>query len=453
MDASPGDPDQTPPPSEGMDLGGVTPSRAVRGSGSKPANIWEPPTPEELEKEFAQYKILDLLGRGGMGAVYKGWQMSLDRDVAIKILPPDVDDADAQFAERFKHEARTMAKMKHPAIVSVYDFGETSDGLLYIVMEFVEGTDVAQMMKSQGRLTAEYALAITAHVCDALQYAHTHGVIHRDIKPANIMMNMEGAVKVADFGLAKGSDAGQSGLTKTNMAMGTPDYVAPEALIAGVLVDHRADLYAVGVMLYQMLTGEIPRGMFKMPSQKVGSDPRFDAIIRRAMEQEREERYQSAQEIRRDLDVILSTPHVQVKEAAIRQQSAAMRKPGVRGPQSRSDGTPAVAQGERAREGRSAAVPKKSGAGMIGGIAAAAAVIAVGAFFALKKPRPADVSVSTRQRDCRRFRLRWRRQNRASCPPMAPGWICCRCWRCRCPCRAVPIAKWVTGRWKAARWP
>ena len=219
---------------------------------------WQPPELESLQEMLSGYEILSLLGRGGMGAVYKARQKSLDRLVAIKILPQDVGDSDLQFVERFKNEARTMAKMNHPGIVSVYDFGETSAGQLYIVMEFVEGTDVARMISSQGRLSSEYVLAITAHVCDALSYAHAHGVIHRDIKPANILINTEGAVKVADFGLAKDHDPNLTALTKTNMTLGTPDFVAPEALMAGVPLDGRADLYAVGVMLYQMLSLSAP---------------------------------------------------------------------------------------------------------------------------------------------------------------------------------------------------
>ncbi len=254
------------------------------------------------------YTFDSLLGAGGMGAVYRAVQTSLDRTVAIKVLPGDLlDDDEANFVERFKNEARTMARMNHPNIVNVFDFGETSTGLLYFVMEFVDGTDVAQMIAAQGRLPEDYALAITAHVCDALAYAHARGVVHRDIKPANILVNREGEIKVADFGLAKQHDGG-GGLTKSNMAMGTPDFVAPEALVSGMDVDGRADLYAVGVMLYNMLTGEIPRGRWLMPGEKHGSDPRFDDIIARAMESDRDERYQSATEIRSALDQILTSP-------------------------------------------------------------------------------------------------------------------------------------------------
>ncbi len=273
-----------------------------------------------------QYDQWAMIGCGGMGAVYKARQISLDRLVAIKVLPPQVADDEAEYIDRFKNEARTMAKMNHPAIVAVYDFGETSDELLYIVMEYIDGTDVAKMIQAQGKLPVDHALSITAHVCDALAYAHEHGVIHRDIKPANILINMEGAVKVADFGLASVHDpAGTHGMTKDGMTLGTPDYVAPEVLIIGMPVDGRADLYAVGVMLYNMLTGRIPQGSFQMPSQRVGCDTRYDAIVRKAMENDVDRRYQTSREIRRDLDQILTVPIA--KEKPARQAAPAGMQP------------------------------------------------------------------------------------------------------------------------------
>ncbi len=272
---------------------------------------WEPPSAAELQALMPGYTVEGLLGRGGMGAVYKGVQINLDRVVAIKILPPGVEREDPSFADRFKNEARLMAKLNHPAVVAVYDFGTTSAGQLYFVMEFVDGTDVHQMIVTQEKLPAEHALAITAHVCDALGAAHEMGIVHRDIKPANILINMRGQVKVADFGLAKVDTPDQHGLTKTGFAMGTPDFVAPEALMLGSQVDGRADIYAVGVMLYQMLTGEVPRGAFKPASHRVqGLDPRFDGIITKALQMDRAERQQSAQELRQELDVILTTPLV-----------------------------------------------------------------------------------------------------------------------------------------------
>ena len=275
---------------------------------------WLPPTPEELQALLPQYEITMLIGRGGMGAVYRGKQVHLDRAVAIKILPPGLDETDSTFSERFRNEALAMAKLNHPGLVAVYDFGKTRNGMLYIVMEFVDGTDVAHMMAQKGRLSSDHAMAITAHVCDALKYAHERGIVHRDIKPANIMVGYDGVVKVADFGLAKTSQSGQStGLTQSGLAMGTMHYIAPEALTLGTSVDQRADIYAMGVMLYHMLTGGLPHGMFELPSLQVpGLDPRYDAIISRAMRNDRDRRYQSVVELRHDLDAILTRPVTQV---------------------------------------------------------------------------------------------------------------------------------------------
>ncbi len=363
---------------------------------------WMAPSAEQLATLLPQYDIESLLGRGGMGAVYKGRQKSLDRAVAIKILPPEVDHDDASYTERFKNEARIMARLDHPAIVPVYDFGETSAGQLYIVMAFVDGTDVAQMINSQKRLPPEHALAIAAHVCDALGYAHTHGVVHRDIKPANVLINMEGQVKVADFGLAKLDESGTTGLTKTGIAMGTPDYVAPEALIMGTQIDGRADLYAIGVMLYHMLTGEVPRGAFDLPGKRLGTDPRFDAIILKAMKMDRAERYQSSAELRRDLDVILTVPLVQTgghSSVAIPVQSLPARnashsvasgppKPVAKGPQQspRSHVRQNVEQRPQHHALASAATPKSKTPLLIG-LAAAAAAAAIGAFI-IFRPAP-----------------------------------------------------------------
>ncbi|MFZ2281126.1 MAG: bifunctional serine/threonine-protein kinase/formylglycine-generating enzyme family protein, partial [Prosthecobacter sp.] len=271
------------------------------------------------------YEITGLIGRGGMGAVYRGMQLTLDRPVAIKILPPGLDEADATYSERFRNEALAMAKLNHPGIVAVYDFGSTRNGMLYIVLEFVDGTDVAQMMARQGRLPAAHAMSITAHVCDALKYAHERGIVHRDIKPANIMVGYNGVVKVADFGLAKMSKGGEStGMTQSGLAMGTMHYIAPEALTLGASVDHRADIYAMGVMLYHMLTGALPQGMFKLPSQQVpGLDLRYDGIISRALRNDRELRYQTVVELRRDLDAIIAQPVAKV-EANARKAPAAL---------------------------------------------------------------------------------------------------------------------------------
>jgi serine/threonine protein kinase len=239
---NPGEPSQTPAP------------------GRK--SPWQPPSLAEMQALLPQFQFVALLGRGGMGAVYRATQLSLNRPVAIKVLPAELlSDAEANFAERFRKEALTMARLSHPGIVSVYESGEAG-GLLYIVMEFVDGTDVGRMIHGEGRIGPEHVTGILTQVCEALHYAHQQGVVHRDLKPANLLMTREGRVKIADFGLAKHNDDALLALTKTNVAIGTPDFLAPEAWTPGTPLDARADLYSIGVTLYQMLTGEIPRGLW-----------------------------------------------------------------------------------------------------------------------------------------------------------------------------------------------
>ena len=271
------------------------------------AGGWQPPTVEEAARLFPQYEVLSLLGRGGMGAVYKARQIELDRLVAIKLLPLEVS-VDRDFADRFRREGRAMAKLHHPNIISVHEFGTTSEGHLFFAMEFVEGANLHQMIHGPG-LSPAQALEIIGGVCDALAYAHSEGVVHRDIKPANVMVSTKGKVKVADFGLARLSDpaAEQLGHTSTGMVMGTPDYMAPEQK-RGMNVDHRADIYSLGVMLYEMLCREVPQGVFDPPSARVaGVDARVDQVVTKAMQQQPDRRYQSTQEMKTDVSAA-STP-------------------------------------------------------------------------------------------------------------------------------------------------
>ena len=222
---------------------------ALKQDASQPVSdprLWQPLEPEELQSRLEGYVIEAFLARGGMGAVYRGMQTSLERPVAIKILPPMLSEHDTSFSQRFKQEARAMAQLNHPGIVKVFDFGEMSDGTLYFIMEFIDGTDVGQMVARQGRLSSAHALAVTAHVCDALQYAHELGIVHRDIKPANIMVGIDGQVKVADFGLAKSFQSDQASLTVTGHVMGTLHFVAPEALTLGISVISPQDQHSNG---------------------------------------------------------------------------------------------------------------------------------------------------------------------------------------------------------------
>jgi len=258
-------------------------------------------TPEELARLFPQLEIKELLGHGGMGAVYLARQKALDRLVALKLLAPR-GGSNREFAERFTREARALARLNHPRIVAVYDFGIV-EGLYFFLMEYVEGTNLRHLMRG-GHLSPQEALALVPQICDALQYAHDEGVVHRDIKPENILLDKKGRVKIADFGLAKilGTDASEAGLTGSRHVMGTPHYMAPEQLEHPKAVDHRADIYSLGVVFYEMLTGELPLGRFAPPSQKVHVDVRLDEVVLRALEKEPERRYQHASDVKTDVE-------------------------------------------------------------------------------------------------------------------------------------------------------
>jgi len=267
-----------------------------------------PPEPDELARQFPQLEILELLGQGGMGVVYKARQRQLDRLVALKILPPHIGQTEA-FAERFTREARSLARLSHPHIVIIYDFGHTEAGLYYFIMEFVDGTDLRRVIQT-GELSASEALTIIPQICEALQYAHEEGIVHRDIKPENILLNRKGQVRIADFGLAKLLDRPATGpastLTKVGQQMGTPHYMAPEQIEHPSRVDHRADIYSLGVVFYEMLTGELPLGRFAPPSQKAQVDVRLDNVVLRTLEKEPERRYQHVSEVKTDVEAISS---------------------------------------------------------------------------------------------------------------------------------------------------
>jgi tRNA A-37 threonylcarbamoyl transferase component Bud32 len=261
------------------------------------------PTPAELAPHFPQLEVLELIGQGGMGAVYKARQTKLDRLVAVKVLPPEWG-RDPAFAERFTREACALAKLSHPHIVAVHDFGETA-GLYYLVMEYVDGPNLRQVLQA-GRLAPEQALAVIPQMCDALQYAHEEGVVHRDIKPENILLDRRGRVKVADFGLAKllGGPRVEFTLTGSRQVMGTLDYMAPEQRQSPLEIDHRADIYSLGVVFYEMLTGELPLGRFAPPSERAAVDARLDGVVFRALETDPGRRYQSVGAVKTDVEAI-----------------------------------------------------------------------------------------------------------------------------------------------------
>lgn len=275
------------------------------------------PRPEELSRLFPNLEVQAMIGQGGMGAVYRAHQKELDRIVALKILPPDIG-RDPAFAERFTREARAMARLNHPGIVTLYEFGR-SDGLFFFLMEFVEGVNLRQLLATR-RLSPREALAIVPQICDSLQYAHDQGIVHRDIKPENILIDRQGRVKVADFGLAKlvsasaesptgmvGAPPPSEGLTEVGKVMGTPQYMAPEQRERPREVDHRADIYSLGVVFYQMLTGELPGHELQRPSSRVQVDVRLDEVVLRALEKEPERRYQQASQVKTAVETIAQT--------------------------------------------------------------------------------------------------------------------------------------------------
>lgn len=270
---------------------------------------WQPPDLEEAARLFPQWKVLGLLGRGGMGAVYHIHQPDLDREVAVKLLPIEASRDERQ-VERFRREARTLAKLKHPGIVALHEAGITPAGHFFFVMEYVDGFPLSKLI-ADGKVDVPRAIEIVRQVCDALAYAHGQGVVHRDIKPSNILIDAHGQAKVADFGLAHWERAESSealSLSRTGMFMGTPAYTAPEQARDAAHVDHRADIYSLGVLLYEMLTGELPRGVFQPPSRKSGSDSRLDEVVQRALQERPEDRYQAASELKNDVSSVQAPP-------------------------------------------------------------------------------------------------------------------------------------------------
>lgn len=310
-----------------------------------PGQSFLPPSIEELAGHISGYEVQALIGQGGMGAVYLGRQKSLDRPVAIKILPPQIAERSG-FRERFTREGRALAKLNHPNIVAVYDFGQAGPYAM-LVMELVEGANLREVL-AQGRLSPAEALEIIPQLCEALSYAHDEGVVHRDIKPENLLFDSRGRLKITDFGLAKlvslktideNADAATTAQSSavpdpTQGVVGTVHYMAPEQLENPRSVDHRADIYALGVVFYEMLTGELPIGRFEPPSHlvrdpdpskpsKLAIDVRLDEVVLRALEKQPEKRYGSASALMHDID--------EIEKAPSRAQAGAAHPEGHRG--------------------------------------------------------------------------------------------------------------------------
>jgi len=262
--------------------------------------------------KLGNYEIEFLLGRGGMGVVYKARQLSLDRLVALKILPPTLS-SDASFVKRFKREARAVAKLSHPNIVQIFDIAQEDD-LHFFSMDYIDGQTLDEVLKERGSLDSDEAVRIITQAASGVEHAHEIGILHRDIKPSNMILDRRGNVKVMDFGLARMTDEG-SRLTQSGTLMGTLEYMSPEQC-RGEELDFRTDIYSLGVVLYEMLTGKTP---FDAPNEAalvykiVHDEPTeakkinptipddLNAIVSRAMAKDRDERYAGISEFLKEL--------------------------------------------------------------------------------------------------------------------------------------------------------
>jgi len=322
-----------------------------------------------------RYQVGELLGYGGMAEVHRGRDLRLGRDVAIKMLRTDLA-RDATFQMRFRREAQNAASLNHPAIVAVYDTGEeiapTGETLPFIVMEFVNGRTLKEVLAAEGRLMPRRALEICAEICAALEFSHRHGIIHRDIKPGNVMLTQNGSVKVMDFGIARALASGATTMTQTSAVIGTAQYLSPEQA-RGEAVDARSDVYAAGCVLFELLCGHPPfvgDSPVSVAYQHVREDPRapseinrdvtppIDAIVLKALSKNPLNRYQSAGEMRADLlraatgRPVMATPVL--REPETMPMSAAAATTQIRRPQgSATRPIPAARVGDAQRRKRS----------------------------------------------------------------------------------------------------
>lgn len=260
---------------------------------------FQAPSPEHLTELLPQYDIEAFIAQGAMGAVYKARQRSLDRDVAIKILPRELGE-DPAFRESFTTEAKAMARLNHPNLIGVFDFGDV-EGMPYIVMEYVPGCSLHDSAWNQA-VESSQAVAIVKGICDGLAHAHEHGIVHRDIKPANILLTPKAEPKIVDFGLAHAADSDKPGLV-----MGTPGYTAPEVFQDPDQAGPLADQYSVGVVLHQLLTGIDPAGSEGPPTRTTGN-LRLDAIWRKATDIDPARRYPNLAAMAADLEQWFSAP-------------------------------------------------------------------------------------------------------------------------------------------------
>jgi len=286
-----------------------------------------PPTPEVDDQQtifigsmvgrsFDDFKVLKEIGVGGMGVVYKAKQLSLDRNIALKVLREEYSK-DESFTERFRREAHAAAKLNHPNIVQIYTIGEV-EGMYYYTMEFIIGDELSDLMRRERPLRIDRTVEVVGEICKALDYAHRNKVVHRDIKPNNIIVNDEGITKILDFGIAKALDT--STMTATGLIVGTPQYMSPEQA-EGKEIDGRSDIYALGIMFYEMITGKLPfkgdtpiQTLYKHVHEHPKPPRDFNrnipesvqSVVLRAIEKDPERRYDTGKEMLEELQTVMS---------------------------------------------------------------------------------------------------------------------------------------------------
>ncbi|MBI3272963.1 MAG: serine/threonine protein kinase, partial [Planctomycetes bacterium] len=291
-----------------------------------------PPLPAELlltpGQTFDKFAIVHALGKGGMGSVFKAYQADLDRHVALKVLNTRLA-RDEEFVRRFAIEARALGRLQHPGIIGVHDC-DRFQGVPYIVMELVDGASLRARIKDRS-LSTEEALRVVYQICEALEYAHEKGVLHRDVKPENILLDARGQVRIGDFGLARLVRTGgeKERLTQSRVVMGTMDYMAPEQRECTRDVDRRADIYAIGVILYEAVFGKLPLGRFELPDDVALGYPGLNEVILKALAQAPERRYSTAKEMGAALwEVMTSTRKQRVPAARVKEITAVLHALG-----------------------------------------------------------------------------------------------------------------------------
>lgn len=276
----------------------------------QPANgSFTPPRVEEIDRLLGDdFSVESIIGIGGMAVVYKGVDRSEAKaqPIAIKVLPKEIAETDVaesrfDYTNRFQRESLAMSRLGHPNIVQVYKCGETSCGLHFFTMEYVDGSNLYHLSQIS-EVTQEHVYSWLIQICDALAYAHSQGIVHRDIKPGNILIDSEGYVKIADFGLVKVDGRDSMHSMDTLIAMGTPDFSAPEIVDLQEKGDHRSDIFSVGILAYQLFTGMLPKGLWEPPSRVVeGLDRRVDRVIDSALHSRKEKRYRDIAQMGEDL--------------------------------------------------------------------------------------------------------------------------------------------------------